>query len=69
MPYLGHQIRNGHIEMDRRYQQKYLKAIQELMRGSKELDVLTSYMGGCFNYGCRRMQERIWTQAGQGFEM
>ena len=69
VPYLGHQIRNGHIEMDWRYQQKYLKAIQELMRGSKELDVLTSYMGGCFNYGCRRMQERIWTQAGQGFEM
>lgn len=69
VPYLGHQIRNGHIEMDRRYQQKYLKAIQELMRGSKDLDVLTSYMGGCFNYGCRRMQERIWTQAGQGFEM
>lgn len=67
--YLGHYIRNGHIEMDRRYQQKYLEAIRGLMRGTAEIDTLTSYMGGCFNYGCRRMQERIWLEAGQGFEL
>lgn len=69
VPYLGHYIRNGHIEMDQRYQRKYLMAIRELVRGVAEIDTLTSYMGGCFNYGCRKMQERIWLAADQGFEI
>lgn len=65
--YLGHHIKNGHIEMDHRYQSKYYQALVNVMEGVGQLDVVTSYMGGCINYGCRKMQQRIWRAAGQNY--
>lgn len=67
--YLGRYICQGHIEMDRRYQKNYLQALFDITSGVAEIDALYSYMGGCVNYGCRKMQERIWAAAGQEFEV
>ncbi len=67
--YLGHYIQQGHIEMDRRYQKKYYEALTEVGRTAKSFETLASYMGGCVNYGCRKMQQKIWRRAGQEFEI
>lgn len=67
--YLGKCINRGHIEVDRRYQQKYYQTLLGIASGAKNLDSLRSYMGGCVNYGCRKMQEKIWRAAGQEYGM
>lgn len=67
--YLGRYLRYGHIEMDRRYQKNYYQALLDVSSGVKDLETVTSYMGGCVNYGCRKMQQRIWRAAGQEFRM
>ncbi len=67
--YLGHILHHGHIEMDRRYQHNYYRALIDVERGLKDIETVTSYMGGCVNYGYRKMQQRIWELAGQEFEL
>lgn len=67
--YLGRFLRSGHIEMDHRYQKNYYQALMDVASGLKDLDTIMSYMGGCVNYGCRKMQQRIWRAAGQEFEV